>query len=243
MNSRCIYLGFAALFLSVMAAPAASVIAGDPSPNVYDPETFAPLDGGIGYTWTVQMGQTDTASMQGHVGAWSWDEDGFPATEKGWTHTSNWVALTLDKTSLLTVSLENRANVPLPTALNPFAVAGNFLTPGVSIYAGWDGDGGDHHTFNNQGNIAWAEDVTHLDHIANPNSASAIQKSWVLPAGNYTVNLGGNSPSTEALGRQGYLATFTTALAPVPEPSGATLALLALAFAGCRRNKKAAQPA
>ena len=117
----------------------------------------------------------------------------------------------------MNLRLERQAGVPDPTPQDPLAVAGANLYPGFTIYSGWDADGPDFHTYNNRGNVAWAEDVTYLDHIENNGTASFAERSWNLAAGTYSLALGGNSPSLEAEGRQGYLATLTTT--PVPEPA------------------------
>lgn len=202
-------LGAALALALPLPAFAATVSETDPVPNVYDEETFEPLSGGIGYTWTVNMGETDSATLQGVVGAWSWDEDSFPETAKGWTHTSNWIALTLAKPARLTIRLERKSGIVDPYASIPGTEAGGNLYPAFTIYSNWDGDGGDNHTYNNRGNIDWAEDVTYLTHAEN--AATGITELTVdLPAGNFTIALGGNSPSELAEGRQGYLATLIT---------------------------------
>ena len=181
---------------------------------------------GIPYAFALTMDdQASAETTPSHVGAWSWDEDGFPATARGWTHTSAWVKLRLTKPALLTLNLASLEGVPWPSAEEPARLAGTNLYPSFTIYSGWDTDAGllvntdgttldQDHTFNNRGNIAWAEDVTYLNHLENATEHQAT-RTWLLAAGEYTVNLGGNSPATIAEGRQGYRATFTTAPAPV----------------------------
>ena len=183
------------------------------------PVAFNPV--GIPYGWELTMNDSAAAQTSPeHVGAWSWDEDGFPATAKGWTHTSKWVKLDLTEPAALTLTLESQAGVPWPSSSDPSRLAGTNLYPSFTIYSGWDTDAGitfdtngvsidQDHTFNNRGNIEWAEDVTYLDHLDNSTSHK-VTRIWSLPAGHYTINLGGNSPATIAEGRQGYLATFTT---------------------------------
>lgn len=198
-----------ALVASSSLAVAATKSATDPVPNVYDPNDFTPLSGGIGYQWTVSIGGDDATALDGVVGAWSWDEDTFPSTTKGWTHTSNWVALTVTKRSRITIRLEKKGDVVDPFASIPGTIAGNNLYPAYTIYSGWDGDGGDDHTYNNRGNISWAEDVTYVDHVETA-TASTIAGTWIFAPGQYSIALGGNSPSTLAEGRQGYLATLVS---------------------------------
>lgn len=178
---------------------------------------------GIPYGWGVVMDENSVVETPAdHVGAWSWDEDNFPATTRGWTHTSKWVKLDLQKPAQLTLKLENRDGVPWPSAEDATRLAGTNLFPSFSLYRGWDTDAGliklpdgttldQDHTFNNRGNIEWAEDVTYLDHVDN-GAVHTISRTWILPAGQYTINLGGNSPAALAEGRQGYKATLSTEL-------------------------------
>jgi hypothetical protein len=183
---------------------------------------------GIPYAFQTSLGATDSAELPGgHVGAWSWDEDTFPETARGWTHTSAWVKVDLTEPAALTLRLEAAAGVPWPAADNAGRLAGTNLYPSFTLYRGWDTDAGvvtnadgttldQDHTFNNRGDIAWAEDVAYVDHVANATERVAT-RTWLLPAGRYTLNLGGNSPSTLAEGRQGYRATLaTTPSEPVP---------------------------
>jgi hypothetical protein len=226
------------LTLGAAVSLTANVVAGtvtraDPSPVVYGEDGFTVVNGGIQYLWTVELGATDLGQFSNHVGAWSWDEDSFVGTAKGWTHTSNWVALTLTAETQLTIRLENRGDVPLPTPGNPAGVAGNNLFPGLTVWSAWDGDGGDFDTYNNRGNVSWAEDLAYLDHIEGGVNHT-IERTWLLPAGTYSVALGGNSPSTSSEGRQGYLATFTTLA--VPEPGAAILIATVTAWCATRRR-------
>ena len=203
---RILMVGSFAVAAMAIPAPGATL-----SPVAFDPI-------GIPYAWDLALSDFDQAqTLPDHVGAWSWDEDGFPDTAKGWTHTSKWVKLDLTQPARFTLQLESLAGVPWPGAGEPDRLAGTNLFPSFSLYRGWDTDAGvtldQDHTFNNRGNIEWAEDVTYLDHIDN-SSAHGVSRTWVLPAGRYTINLGGNSPATVAEGRQGYRATFTTTPAP-----------------------------
>jgi hypothetical protein len=189
-----------------------------------EPIEYSPV--GIPYGWGIELdSHEETEIAADHVGAWSWDEDGFPDTARGWTHTSSWVKFDLTEPAALTLTLESLAGVPWPSAEDPARRAGTNLYPSFTLYRGWDTDAGattnadgttldQDHTFNNRGNIAWAEDVTYLDHLDN-STAHTASRTWFLPAGHYTINLGGNSPATIAEGRQGFKATFATVPAPV----------------------------
>jgi hypothetical protein len=184
-------------------------------------EPIAPSDIGIPYGWKAVLDSASSVTTTpDHVGAWSWDEDNFPATAKGWTHTSKWVQLQLTEPASLTVTLQNLAGAPWPSPEAPTRLAETNLYPSFTLYRGWDTDSGtltnadgttldQDHTFNNRGNIAWAEDVTYLDHAEN-STAHELSRTWVLGAGQYTINLGGNSPATLAEGRQGYRAILAT---------------------------------
>lgn len=99
------------------------------------------------------------------------------------------------------------------------------MFPSFTIFSGQDNDGGDFHMYNNRGNVDWAEDLGYIDHYEN-STLFAVERSWDLPAGQYTIVLGSNAPATDP-DRQGYRATFTTA--PIPEPSTGLLLLTAIA--------------
>jgi len=199
-----------------------------------EPIEFNPA--GIPYSWAVELSAGEHAEIPpGHVGAWSWDEDGFPATARGWTHTSQFIKLELTGRALLSLKAGSAANVPWPSPEEPNRLAGTNLFPSFTLYRGWDTDAGVHldtngvtidqdHTFNNRGNIEWAEDAVYLDHLEN-HAEHAATRTWLLPAGRYTINVGGNSPATVAEGRQG-IAVELSASAPVQEISGGSVAVV-----------------
>ncbi len=198
--------------------------------------TAPPPAEGIPYRHTVTMNGTDSASVSRHVGAWSWEDNslfdpGNGEPPVGWTHTSDWVALTLLEATRLTLRLERQDGVSAPTAQDPNNIAGiTSMFPSFTIYAGWDTDGAQDHTFNNRGDIGWATSATYLDHLDNSTQFFA-ERTWDLPAGNYSIILGSNAPATDT-NRQGYLATFTT----IPEPGAAALCAVALGL-GLRRRR------
>lgn len=187
----------------------------------HEPEPIEFSEIGIPYAWLIEIDDGESTHIDAdHVGAWSWDEDSFPATARGWTHTSKWIKLDLTEPAALTLTLESQAGVPWPSSSDPARLADTNLYPSFTLYRGWDTDAGlmldtngvtidQNHNFNNRGNIEWAEDVTYVDHLANTNT-HAISRTWILAAGQYSIDLGGNSPSTLAEGRQGYRANFTT---------------------------------
>jgi hypothetical protein len=199
--------------------------------------TAAPSAAGIPYRHTISMNAEDNATVTRHVGAWSWEDNslfdaGNGEPPVGWTHTSDWVALALLQPARLTLRLERQEGVSAPTAQNPENIAAiTSMFPSFSIYAGWDQDGEQDHTFNNRGAIAWAS-VFYLDHLDNSTLPSA-ERTWELPAGNYSIILGSNAPATDP-NRQGYRATFTSV---VPEPGLSALTALAGGVMLLRRRR------
>jgi hypothetical protein len=211
------------LWLATATASAAVVAPGDPAP------------GGIGYRWTITMTDTDSATAIRHVGALSHNDPINFATAPltGWTHTSDWVALDLTAPALLTVTLSRKAGVP-----NGANTAGADLFPAFSLYAGWDNDDGDDHIYNNSGLFAWAEDLTaflgaqHNGAAVGTNTPglglTTVSQTFSLPAGLYSIALGGNPPDSIGSGRQGYELTLTT----VAVPEAGALTLCGFAAAG-----------
>lgn len=197
--------------------------------------TAAPGATGIPYRHTITMAGTDSAAVTRHIGAWSWEDNtlfnaGNGEPPVGWTHTSDWVALTLLQPAELTLRLERQEGVASPTAQDPANIAGvTSMFPSFTLYSGWDTDGDQLHTYNNRGAIAWSS-ITYVDHLDN-STQTFVQRTWNLPAGNYSLALGSNAPATDT-NRQGYLATFAT----VPEPASASLGLLSAALLLRRRR-------
>ena len=239
--------------IAIFAATAACLsLQSTTASTLTGPHAFAadPILGGISYTWTAQLGGTDSATFQRHVGAWSWEDNslfgnpGQGTDPVGWTHTSDWAALLLTEATTLTVRLERQAGVSWPDALDPNRVASTAsMFPSFTLYRGWDnnlapathqpaaGPHDDWHTYNNHGNVDWAEDLTYLDHVDN-STATFVERTWVLPAGEYSFALGSNSPATDP-DRQGYRATLTA----VPEPTAGVLLLGALSALAGRRTR------
>ena len=212
-----------------------------------------PQSGGIIYYWTVNLGMNDSASASRFVGAWSWQDSSLFSpgeTPVGWTHNSDWIALKLEVPAIVTLRLESQSNVSLQNPFNPDAVASPNLVPGMTVYAGWDNDpvpqafadannGGvaadSWHSYSNRGNVEWAEDMRYFTHLE-PNGTHVVQVTMLMPAGEYSLAIGGNASSTDDQSRQGYLASFSTS--PVPEPAtGGLLILGGLATLAARRRR------
>jgi hypothetical protein len=218
--------------------------------------TGDPLAGGIGYRAQISLSLEDTASFARHIGAWSWEDNSLfdPGDDPvGWTHSSDWLAVTLSAPTTLTLRLERNANVPWPsqTDLGRLASIASMF-PSFTVWSGWDNDlapqafadlnsGGDPvndwHTYNNDGAVDWAEDLTYLGHVSNSTETFAELTFPNLPAGQYSVVIGSNAPANDT-DRQGYLATFTT----VPEPASALFLGLGALALGCRRRRAGSRP-
>ncbi len=227
MKTKHLHLLLALGALASPAARAAVITTGDPAA------------GGITYSYQVQLGATDSGSFTSHAGAWSWEDNSlFNASNGeppvGWTHTSNWVALTLSEPTTLTVRLERQEGVSWPGAGLPDRTASTAsMFPSFTLWASWDNDDTDFHTYNNRGNVDWAEDLSYITHVDNSTETS-VERSLTLPAGQYSLALGSNAPATDT-NRQGYLATFSTAA--VPEPSTYLLMGLGLALVFLSRKQ------
>jgi hypothetical protein len=185
-----------------------------------------PVEGGVTYDHRISMDTESSGSFSGHVGAWSWEDNAlFDAGEPpvGWTHTSEWLALKLLEDCMVTITMERDANVPWPSEAEPDRKADtSSMFPSLTVYSGWDNDGEDGHSYNNRGNIAWAEDLSYVDHVDN-STAETITRTWFMKAGEYTLALGSNAPATN-LARQGYRFNIETTAAkqadPVPTAGG-----------------------
>jgi hypothetical protein len=216
-------LGFGALLMSGAAFSAVTINYADPAP-----------DKGIGYEWTITMGHSGTlatAEFVRHVGAKSSFEPANPASEVGWQHTSDWVALDLKEKSLLTIEVTNQRGVQYTTigsdGKSVETTAGIGLFPAYSLYSGWDDTSTEDHTFNPIGNF-WSTvkfiDVVYTQAaqaIHGNEAVKLIKKQFILPAGQYSLNIGGVNnlycdPTLPCYnGRHGYRARLTAE--PVPK--------------------------
>ena len=222
MKTNTMQLYAVALIATLAAAPlAAHVTTGDTNA------------GGVGYAFYVEFhNNNSTHSVTSHVGAWSWEDNAlFNASNGeppvGWTHTSNWVALSLEAPANITIRLARQEGVAWPSAELPDRTASvTSMFPSFTLWSNWDNDDGDSHTYNNRGNVSWAEDLVYINHVDNSTEAS-IERTFTLAAGEYSFALGSNAPATDT-NRQGYSATFTAS--PVPEPSTYALMAVGVAF-------------
>ncbi len=208
ITKRSYYLTLAALGLWLAGAAPSHAHIAFTSPG---PQT------GLTYEFQGATNHGGAGSISGTVGAKSWAEPLNPVGAKGWTHTTNWVALDLsamDVPSVLTIEMTRGAT--------------GSLFPAFSLYSGWETNTPDasNHTFNNTGATSWADDLTYIGHVANAGgqngtangtgSTSVSQQFYVTP-GLYSIALGGNpSSSLGQTGIHAFTATFDVAAVPVP---------------------------
>lgn len=180
---------------------------GDPVPNGIDAVT-GETTGGIGYAWTVSSVGNLHAALSGIVGTSSWSDPGALSSDEGRTRASSWVALRLRFPSLVTIRLSRAANIPDPLGILPGDTGGGDLRPAFTVYSGWQESGPDNTTFPNKASIPWAGSLTYHSHTINSGSGSAVA-SIELPAGDYSIALGGIGTGGFDEGRQGYEADLS----------------------------------
>lgn len=209
-----------------------------------------PAAGGIGYAHTIVAGQGDSGQLSDHVGAWSWEDNSLFDADAGdppvgWTHTSRWVALHLKDSCTFSVTMTRDATVPWVSGSNPNPnqlADTSSMYPSLTLWRGWDNDGSDHHTYNNRGNVDWAEDLSYIDHVDN-STQTTITRSWTLPAGNYSFALGSNAASNNTL-RQGFKFSYATSASVFIAPTITQQPVKASLLAGAKAtfNVKATGP-
>jgi hypothetical protein len=152
-----------------------------------------PAPAGLSYEWTVKMHRKQSAQMVHAVGAKAWSEPSNPDGQRGWTHTSNWIALELEEAARVTIKVERQQGVVVVSGNNTSA-ARFALVPALSVYRGWDETSEQEpHTFNSVGNF-WST-IVYLGHAANPKSKPSVTYKAKLPAGRYSIVVGGNPKS------------------------------------------------
>jgi hypothetical protein len=171
---------------------------------------------GIGYGFLMDLvnGQDPAVeTWSGSVGSKAWSDSvnlpgplGIPL---GWTHTSVWGNIRLEADARVQLSL---------------APDNSDLVPAFTLWQGADNHGANWHTYEQDQVPFWvdADGFSYLRHVTTgpgPYQGDATM-SLFLPAGEYTVALGGNDNITE-----GHPAAyrFTVAASPVPLPGAAYL--------------------
>ncbi|BCG63779.1 MAG: hypothetical protein methR_P1507 [Methyloprofundus sp.] len=215
MNTFATILGASALVLSTHA--------------IAEVQFADPEEGGIGYEWTVKLSHHGTAEIIGSTGGKGSYEPSFEAPDLGWTHTTDWVALELAEEVILTIELERQEGVyemkvDRETGEKSFATSGAELYPALSVYEGWDSTTErEKGSFNSTGNF-WST-IQFKAVVASLHGEAKVTYRAKLPAGKYSINLGGVNAfycaETDPCynGVHGYHATFTASHVPSLMPN------------------------
>lgn len=191
---------------------------------IADVQFADPDEGGIGYEWTVSLGHHGSAEVVGSTGGKGSFEPSFEAPDIGWTHTTDWVALELEAEVILEIEMSRQEGVyemkvDRDTGEKSFATSGAMLYPAFSIYKGWDTTTvKEKGSFNPIGNF-WST-IEFQEVVYSKFGESTIVYRAKLPAGKYSVNLGGVNAlycaEDEACykGVHGYRAKFSASHVP-----------------------------
>ncbi len=174
-----------------------------------------------GYTWNIALDSAndDNTTFVGSVGSWSWEDKDLNEDPSlggnnniGWRHQSDWIAVSLTNATRLSIKMER------------FDASSNLaLFPSFTIYESFTSIT-DKHFYENDRDLSWDPALLHHGHLAN-STLNSGSMTLDLPAGDYTLVLGGNSTSQTSSVNVNYRASLTAA--PVPEPSSVALSLLA----------------
>lgn len=187
---------------------------------IADAQFADPAEGGIGYEWTVTLGHHGSHEIVGSTGGKGSYEPSFTAPDIGWTHTTDWVAVELEEEAILEIQVSRQEGVyemkvDRETGEKSYATSGAMLYPAVSIYNGWDSTTEtEKGSFNPAGNFWSTLDFKDVEYSRN--GETTIVWRARMPAGQYSVNIGGVNAlycaETDACyqGVHGYRATFTT---------------------------------
>lgn len=205
-------------------------------------QSLDPVVQGTGYTWNVELGASGFATTVGlgeatDVGVWSWRQSTGSAV--GWTHTADWATLTLTESASLTIVMGRNSSIPDPNTDGATMLPTDKLMPSFSIWYGtfayseWSTK----HTFSNTTDISWAAGINGIAGWVDNTTEDTASLTLDLPAGVYTIALGGNNPSgnNSSDPTQGYYANFSTS--PIPEPSTALLGAGAVGMIVFRRRR------
>ncbi len=177
--------------------------------------------GSAGYTWNVSLNSADrdNTTFVGSVGSWAWEDRDLnedPAlggnNNIGWRHQSDWIAVTLTESSRVTIQMAR---------FDPSADLKLF--PSFTIYENLTSIT-NRHFYENDRDLSWDPALLYQGHLANSTSGT-VTMTLDLPAGDYSLVLGGNSTSEASSVPVNYRSSISTA--PIPEPSTPLLTLLA----------------
>lgn len=198
--------GLLALLASAALSPAAVITANPGS---------APGTAGYAFHLTLDPSDNDTSSFAGTVGSWSWEDASLGLGNGiGWRHQSQWIAITLSGPSSLEVSMRRND-----------LVADDKLFPSFSIYRNHTNITSSHFYENNQ-TLSWDSNLSFVGLVGN-STLGEVSDTFELPAGNYTLVLGGNATSEAVPVNVNYLTDLAVSPSTIPEPSSIALSLLA----------------
>ncbi|MDQ7091590.1 MAG: hypothetical protein Q9M50_13305 [Methylococcales bacterium] len=210
--------GDAANLNEMAATKVSNVVYGDPDGT------------GIGYEWTVRMPRHGSVEILGSVGGKSSFEPQFQAPDFGWTHTSDWVAVELAADAVLEIKVSRQGGfyemkVDDTDNSQSYVTAGAELYPALSVYTGWDSTTEkEKGSFNPGGNFWSTLEFKAVEY--SKLGETTITYRAKLPAGQYSVNIGGVNAiycaETDACynGLHGYRAKFTTSHMHGEKPAG-----------------------
>lgn len=274
------------MYTILRAASAAACLAVCQTAAAHTTVANDPNVGGIDYNWTITgLEHGESQSVDGVTGSCSFRDPGLadtpllgvdltpggfeqglavlPPENRGWTHTSQWVAFDLQEASLVTISLQRKAGMTyVPFGSTDPVIANDELVPAFALWSGWDNDetafedihfefpappahAQNWHVYNNSGNMAWAEDLSFLANAEDDGQAlldgtipsdGFLSATYSLPAGRYSIVLSGFVGPNGTVQQEGYEATFS--VAAVPEPTSLLLGVAALLVpVGARRAR------
>lgn len=164
-----------------------------------------PATGGIGYEWTVTLGNNDSAGITGSVGAKSAYEPANVAKgpEWAWTHTSDMIALDLTAdadVSIMVMAVQGVTDASIKKDSNPAVIeykpAGKLLNPVVSVFKNWEESGVETSTFNPVGKTTWANELVYVGVAADLTNQKMTKYTAKLTKGKYTLMIGGANAVT-----------------------------------------------
>jgi hypothetical protein len=201
------WISFVLVALALGTAGEARAHGGIPGTDTGNLSFLDPDPLGISYEFTLVLGKRQKADIVHFVGAKSWNEPENPDGLKGWTHTSNWIALDLLAPASVKIVVQRQQGVvnftgavwpSLPEPGAAASMARSDLVPAVSLYRGWDSTTEiEDHRYNGAGNF-WST-VQYVASNGNPNGKPKVILKARLPAGHYSIAIGGNPRSLGAL--------------------------------------------
>ena len=144
---------------------------------------------------------------------------------KGWTHFTDWVALTLTEATMLTVEVTAQPGLHYTTFDSETNTTNDLLArpwlyPASSIYQGIDTATEVGHMYNPKGNFS--ANIDFMKYTEDSAGAQNISYKMLLKPGQYSIAIAGiNAKHCQATntacydGRQGYRAKLTTQPAPL----------------------------